>query len=232
MYIISEIFPQHSGSIEVAEQMILQSKLAGAEAVKVQLYEATQFGAERAYLELSYDGLKHLKAYADHLRIDLFATPFTMERLEWCVDLKLPFLKVAARMHRESPDLVNAIMKQQIPTFVSVPEDYDLSELKKYDHATYLYCILKYPTRLDESSFPDFENSIFSGISDHSLGNAAALYASAHGATHLEKHYTLRKSFQYETEKAHLGSMTMEDLILIKNTAREFEIIRSTVKNK
>jgi N,N'-diacetyllegionaminate synthase len=230
MYIISEIFPQHGGSMHVAEQMILQSKLAGADAVKVQLYTATQFGAERSYLELSYEGLKHLKQYADNLRVDLFATPFTMERLQWCIDLKLPYLKVAARMHKEMPELVDAIMQQAIPTFVSVPEDYNLTELKLYDHATYLYCILKYPTRLDEISFPDFENSIFSGVSDHTLGNAAALYASAHGATHLEKHFTLRKSFQFETEKAHLGSMTMEDLIEIKNTAREFEIIRNTIR--
>lgn len=231
MFIISEIFPQHSGSMETAEQMILQSKMGGADAVKVQLYTATQFGAERAYLELSYEGLKKLKEYADSLRIELFATPFTMERLDWCIDLDLPYLKVAARMHDESPDLVHAIMSKGKPTFVSVPENYDLSKLKTFDHATYLWCILKYPTRLDESSFPNFEDSIFSGISDHTLGNAAALYASAHGASHLEKHYTLRQSFQFETEKAHLGSMTMEDLIQIKNTAREFEIIRSTVKN-
>lgn len=231
MFIISEIFPQHSGSMETAEQMILQSKMGGANAVKVQLYTATQFGAERAYLELSYEGLKQLKEYADSLRIELFATPFTMDRLDWCIDLDLPYLKVAARMHDESPDLVEAIMSKGKPTFVSVPENYDLSKLKTFDHATYLWCILKYPTRLDESSFPDFDNSIFSGISDHTLGNAAALYASAHGATVLEKHYTLRHSFQFETEKAHLGSMTMEDLIQINNTAREFEIIRSTVKN-
>ena len=36
MFIISEIFPQHGGSLEVAEQMILQSKMGGADAVKVQ----------------------------------------------------------------------------------------------------------------------------------------------------------------------------------------------------
>jgi sialic acid synthase SpsE len=48
MFVISEIFPQHGGSMAVAEQMILQSKLAGADAIKVQLYTATQFGAERA----------------------------------------------------------------------------------------------------------------------------------------------------------------------------------------
>ena len=52
MFIISEISPQFSGKVEVAEQMILQSKLAGADAIKVQLYTDVQFGAERAYLSM------------------------------------------------------------------------------------------------------------------------------------------------------------------------------------
>lgn len=229
MFVISEIFPQHGGSLEVAEQMILQSKMAGADAIKVQLYTATQFGAERAYLELSFDGLKRLKAYADNLNIPLFGTPFTHERLDWCVDLDLPYMKVAARMHSEMPDLVDRIMAVGKPTFVSIPSETDPATIKQYDHATYLYCIVKYPTRVDEFSMPDFNSSIFSGISDHTLGNAGALYASAHGAKYLEKHFTLRKSFQYETEKAHLGSMDAADLEEIKNTAFEFERIRSSL---
>jgi hypothetical protein len=71
MFVISEIFPQHGGNLAVAEQMILQSKMAGADAVKVQLYTATQFGAERAYLELNKDGLKRLRDYANNLGIAL-----------------------------------------------------------------------------------------------------------------------------------------------------------------
>ena len=230
MFIISEIFPQHSGSLDVAEQMILQSKMAGADAIKVQLYTATQFGAERAYLELDYDGLARLKKYADTLNIPLFGTPFTEERLDWCIKLKLPYLKVAARMHAEMPQLVEKIMSYKLPTFVSIPSDYDVSKVKKYDHAIYLYCVVKYPTRVDEFSMPDFNNSIFTGISDHTLGVSGALYASAHGAKYLEKHFTLQHSFQFETEKAHLGAMTMEQLAVIKNTAKEFEMIRKVLK--
>lgn len=229
MFIISEISPQFHGDEKVAEQMILQSKMAGADAIKVQLYTATQFGAERAYLEMPFDQLKRLKEYADSLNISLFATPFTHDRLDWCIDLKLPYMKVAARMHQEMPDLVEAIMKQNITTFVSIPSDTNPDEIKKFDHAIYLYCIVKYPTRTDEIGMPDFDKSIFQGISDHTLGNAGALYASAHGAKYLEKHFTLRKSFQFETEKAHLGSMDANDLAEIKNTAREFEVIRKTL---
>ena len=135
MFIISEIFPQHGGNLETAEQMILQSKIAGADAIKVQLYTATQFGAERAYLELKYDGLSRLKKYADNLNIPLFATPFNEERLDWCIDLKLPYLKVAARMNSEMPQLVEKILSHKLPTFVSIPSDYDVSKIKKHDHA-------------------------------------------------------------------------------------------------
>ena len=229
MFVISEIFPQHGGSIAVAEQMILQSKIAGADAVKVQLYTATQFGAERGYLELSKDGLKHLRDYSNNLGIPLFATPFTLERLDWCLELELPYLKVAARMHREFPELTAAIMSHKKPTFVSIPSDMNTDEVIKFDHATYLYCVVKYPTRVDEFAMPDFGKSIFKGISDHTLGNAGALFASAHGAGYLEKHFTLRKSFQHETEKAHLGSMDMSDLAEIKNTSFEFERIRKVL---
>jgi len=157
MFVISEIFPQHGGSLAVAEQMILQSKLAGADAIKVQLYTATQFGAERAYLELSKDGLKRLSDYAKTIGIPLFATPFTMERLDWCLELDLPYLKVAARMHKEFPELTAAIMSHKKPTFVSIPSDTNPDEIEKVDYATYLYCVVKYPTRVDEFSMPDFK---------------------------------------------------------------------------
>ncbi len=227
MFIISEISPQFSGNVEVAEQMILQSKLAGASAIKVQLYTETQFGSERAYLSMSYSHLERLKNFADNLNIPLFATPFTFDRLDWCLKLNLTYLKVAARMHLESPDLVKEIMKQNIPTFVSIPSDLNPDKVDKYNHATYLYCVVKYPTRLDEFSMPDFKNSCFEGISDHTLGNSGALYASAHGATYLEKHFTLQNSHQFITEQAHLGAMTIDDLSLIKNISKEFEMIRN-----
>ena len=227
MFIISEISPQFSGKVEVAEQMILQSKLAGADAIKVQLYDEVQFGKERAYLSMTFNDLKRLKQFSDNLNIALFATPFNFERLDWCLKLDLPFLKVAARMHKEMPELVEAIMKQNKKTFVSIPSDSNPDDIEKFNHAIYLYCVVKYPTRLDEFSMPEFNNSCFEGISDHTLGNSGALYASAHGAKYLEKHFTLQHSHQFVTEQAHLGSMTVKDLTLIKNISKEFEIIRN-----
>ena len=41
--IIAEIHPQHMGSIEEIERMILQCKIGGADYVKVQFYNLSKF---------------------------------------------------------------------------------------------------------------------------------------------------------------------------------------------
>jgi sialic acid synthase SpsE len=229
MFIIAELFPQYGGDLDVAERMILECKLGGASAVKVQLYPADMFpgddGVSRSYLELSRDGLKRLKDYADRVGIDLFATPFTEERLRWCTDLDLRYLKVASRMHTESPALVEAILATGKPTFVSVPAERGLDQVVQAENATYLCCVGKYPTRLDEVHVPEFAPGGFAGISDHSIGIAAVLFAAAHGATVVEKHYTISKAWQRPTEKAHLGSMTLDDLRTIVGLSSELELV-------
>ena len=63
MFIISEIFPQHSGDIKMAKRMIQQSYLAGASAVKFQLIQKNMFSKDnldRSYYELSFENLKIL----------------------------------------------------------------------------------------------------------------------------------------------------------------------------
>ena len=72
------------------------------------------------------------------------------------------------------------------------------------------------PNSLSDVKIPDFNNSIFKGISDHSLGISAALKACAFGAEYLEKHFTFDKNLQKSNEKGHLGGMDAEDLKTLK----------------
>ena len=53
--IISEIHPQFMGSISELKRMILQSKIGGADYVKVQLYSSKKLfnNSDREYLEIS-----------------------------------------------------------------------------------------------------------------------------------------------------------------------------------
>lgn len=233
MYIISEIFPQHGGNLLMAEQMILQSKISGASAVKMQLYPDNMFSNDnydRSHFTLSFDGLKRLNEYSNKVGITIFATAFTEETLDWCKELDFPFLKVPSRMHKENPDLIEKIYSADKDVFVSVPEDIDFDSIQKTKKAKYLYCISKYPTLLEEVNFPKFSNDGYVGFSDHSIGIAAALYASVRGCKILEKHFTISKAFQKSSEKAHLGAMDEADLRNIYNLSNEFELIGNKPK--
>lgn len=229
MFIISEIFPQHSGNLDMAKRMIHLSQLGGASAVKFQLVQKNMFSHDkfdRSYNELKLDELKLLVNYSRDIGVKVFATAFTEETLDWCVKLDLDYLKIPARMHKENPNLIKKILKIDKKTFVSVrPEEVKDLDFSKNKNLIFLSCISKYPTMLSEVILPDFKNSQFQGISDHSLGIAAALKSCSLGATYLEKHFTFNKNMQKNTEKGHLGSMDYEDLVLLKRLTMEIEEI-------
>src|SRR3989339_1448319 len=125
-YIISELHGQYGGSLDVAEQMILQSKFGGANAVKIQLYsgdfDPKSMNGDKPgdHLSLSYEEVKRLKAYADMLHIDFFASFFDEERMQWCVDLNLPILKVANWLSREKPEIMESAIATGKPVLVSL----------------------------------------------------------------------------------------------------------------
>ena len=132
---------------------------------------------------------------------------------------------MAARMHAENPELVDRIIGLGKKTFVSVPKGYDAAKLTKGENDIYLYCVTNYPTLLEEVDLPDFRDSPFDGFSDHSLGISAAIYARSKGCRYLEKHFTLSHSWQLSNEKAHLGSMDVEQLSAITAMSRDIDIM-------
>ena len=229
MFIVSEIFPQHSGDILMAKRMIHLSQLAGASAVKLQLVQNNMFSKDnfdRSYNELSFEDLKTLVSYSKDIGIDVFATAFTEETLDWCLKLDLNYLKIPARMHKENPNLVKEILKLNKKTFISIrPEEASNFNFSEKKDLIFLSCISNYPTLLSEVTLPDFKKSNFQGISDHSLGISVALKACSLGAKYLEKHFTFDKNLQKQTEKGHLGAMDFEDLKLLKKLTMEIEEI-------
>ena len=229
MFIISEIFPQHSGDIEKAKKMIYLSNLAGASAVKFQLVQNNMFSKDnfdRSYNELNFNQLKELVEYSLGLGIHPFATAFNDETLDWCLKLETKYLKIAARTHKENPDLVKKIIKLNKKTFISIRpnEEKDFNFLKN-ENFIYLSCISEYPTLLSDVKIPNFNKSNFSGISDHSLGIGVALKSCSLGGRYLEKHFTFDKNLQKHYEKGHLGSMDFNDLKLLKQLTLEIEEI-------
>ena len=80
VYIIAELCGQWGGKVERAEQMILQCKMGGANAVKVQLWDTYKLpGKNRErweYLSMSFNDFVRLRDLSRSSRLGEFALPF------------------------------------------------------------------------------------------------------------------------------------------------------------
>lgn len=232
--IISEIHPQHFGSVSEAERMILACKLGGADFVKVQLYSSQNLfnNNEREFLELTKKEFVHLHDYSKNIGIELFASIFDEERLEWCEELNIQNYKIASRTVEDL-----RLCEKIISTKKNIIFSLGMYDFKKNGkpfsnpNIKYLYCVSKYPTNLEDIEMPNFENNkIFIGYSDHTIGTTACIYAISKGAQIIEKHFSFNKSQNTTTQMAHVCSMNQSDLEEIRFHADNMTLIKSAEK--
>jgi sialic acid synthase SpsE len=141
--------------------------------------------------ELPIEWLPALKAEADHHGIELMCTAFSPE-LVAAVDPYVTVHKVASS-DAAYPQLLHAVAKTGKPVLISnggkTHEDMvkAVELLLSYDvPVVEMYCIAQYP-----ADYVDLRVlGCFEGLSDHTLGYTAAVYAADCGATVIEKHFT------------------------------------------
>ena len=229
--IISEIHPQFMGSISELKRMILQSKIGGADYVKVQLYNSKKLfnNLDREYLEISLNELKEIKKFSDDHGIGLTASIFDEKRLEWCESLDFDFYKIASRTLIDDIRLCEKIISTQKETIISLGM-YDYSKGTPFSEKNikYLYCVSKYPTQLYDLKMPNFKNSFFHGFSDHTIGISACLHAVSRGAKIIEKHFSNSKNINVLTQQAHTCSMDLSDLTLLRNLSDSISFLTHT----
>lgn len=220
--IIAEIHPQHGGSMVAIREMIRQAKRNGADVAKFQLYDAEALlGPAWAYLELGRDDVGRIKAWCDEEEIEFMASVFDEERLGWVEEVGVARHKIASGTVRNDRALCEAILDLGKPTIVSLGHwEGPGVPFGESDSIDYLYCKAKYPALLDDmGDFPaDFPAAGLTGYSDHTIGTDVCLLAIARGARILEKHFTLDKMRTKETEKAHICSMTPDELAEMRRT--------------
>ena len=228
--IISEIHPQHHGSMSELKRMILQSKIGGADYIKLQLYNSQKLFNNnlRKYLEISQEELKEITEYSRNIGIEPMASIFDEEKIKWCEELEFKVYKIAS-VTVQNQKLCEKIISLKKPVIVSLGM-YDFEKKGKPfedKNISYLYCVSKYPTNLSEIKMPNFKNSLFEGFSDHTIGIGACLFAVSRGAKIIEKHFSLNKSLNCETEKTHVCSMNMEDLKSLRENCDTISMLNS-----
>lgn len=221
--IISEIGINHSGSLDLAKQLIKASKEAGVDLVKFQkrdinkTYSKTELDKPRESpwgttnrqqkegLEFGKEQYDEIDRYCKELEIGWFASPWDLPSVEFLTQYNLKFNKIASALitHRE---LCHAIAMQKKYTYIST----GMSTLDEISHAVDIFNVHECPFELMScnSTYPCAEEKanlrcirtlahLYNckvGYSSHCVGIIDCVGAVALGASSIEKHITMDRA--------------------------------------
>ncbi|MES2176547.1 MAG: pseudaminic acid synthase [Gemmatimonadota bacterium] len=147
-----------------------------------------------------------LKEVADHLGLDLFSSPFDSSAVDFLEAMGVPAFKIAS-FENVDIGLLRRVARTGKPVIVST----GMAELAEIDEAVralrsasvngvaLLHCVSAYPAPADAMNLRTIADlserfSAPAGLSDHTLGIAVPVTATALGACIIEKHLTLSRS--------------------------------------
>ena len=195
-YFIAEIGVNHEANIKLAKKIILDAKMSGADAVKLQAYKAEKLASKyaKAYwdkkeesetsqlkLYKKFDKLTNsdydeIISYCKKIKIDFIITPFDLD----CVDFfknKVKSFKISSSDITNFP-LIEKVAKTGKPLILSTGAS-NMKEIKnvlkflknKNNNISLLHCILNYPTKRYDANLEMIEDlkklKLPVGISDH-----------------------------------------------------------------
>ena len=196
IYFIAEIGVNHEANLKLAKKIILEAKLGGADAVKLQCYKAEKIASkyaksywdkkeerETSQLKLykKFDGFnskEYIKIinYCKKIKIDFVITPFDIESVK-IFKKKVKYFKISSSDITNFP-LIKEIAKTKKPIILST----GASTLKEIENAiklikfnnnkiSLLHCILNYPTDRHDVNLNMIDSlkkfNLPIGISDH-----------------------------------------------------------------
>lgn len=242
--IIAEIGSVHDGSLGNALRLIDAAAQAGADAVKFQTHIAEAesladapspgyFSDEPRIAYFKRTGFapeqwKKLARHAESAKVTFLSSPFSLEAVDLLEDVGVKAYKVPSGEVTNLP-LLERIAATRKPTLLSS----GMSDWKELDRAvailkpacelTVLQCTSAYPCQPEQVGLnvlgemkARYGTAV--GLSDHTLGFAAAVAAAALGATVIEKHFTFSK-LMYGSDAKH--SMEPGDFRLFCEALRD-----------
>ena len=143
---------------------------------------------------------------ANKLGMLCFSTPFDESAVDFLEDLNTPLYKIASFENTHLPLIEKVastgkpmIISTGMATIAELDETVQLIRKTGCEQFVLLKCTSTYPASPENSNvltIPHMQK-LFNcqvGLSDHTMGVGAAVAAVAHGATVVEKHFTLRRA--------------------------------------
>lgn len=185
-------------------------------------------------LELSHQNHVELVNYCKEKKISFFSTAFDLDSLEYLATLGFDLVKIPSGEITNLPYLEKAaelfekvIISTGMSNMVEIKEALEvfLKAGKKRDDITILHCNTEYPTPFEDVNLKAMhdiahECKVAFGYSDHTLGVEVPVAAVALGATVIEKHFTLSRSYEGPDHKA---SLEPEELKVMVKSIRNIE---------
>ena len=147
-----------------------------------------------------------LYSYARELDITLFSTPFDETAVDLLESLNTPAYKIASFELTDLP-LISYVAKKGKPILMStgMASEEEISEALETARSAgcnsllLFHCISSYPAPIEQANLNQILNlkntfGVSVGLSDHTIGNTAAIAAVALGACAIEKHFTISRN--------------------------------------
>lgn len=187
VFIIAEVSANHNGNYEIAKEMVLSAKNAGADAVKLQTYTADTMTLDvrNEYFMINqgtiwdgknlYDLYKEaytpwewqplLKEYADSIGIILFSSPFDKTSVDFLQTMDVPAYKIASFEITDIP-LIKYVAQKQKPVIISTGiaslQDIELAvqtcKNEGNNDIILLKCTSAYPAPLEDANLLTIED--------------------------------------------------------------------------
>jgi len=248
-YVIAEIGINHNGDLDIAKQLIKMSAEAGCDAVKFQkrtpelcvpldqrnVLRETPWG-QMTYMDYRYKvefdekQYKELADYAQTFSLDLFASPWDVESVDFMVKMNHPVIKIPSASITDV-ELLEKIASTKLPVIMSTGMstmtqiDKAVSILNKESlliaHSTSAYpCD---PQELNLRMIPVLQDrfQVPIGYSGHETGLQTTVAAVTLGACFVERHVTLDRAMWGSDQSA---SVEPQGLVRLVRDIRTVEM--------
>lgn len=240
VYIIAEGCDNHMGNIEVAKEMCLQAKLAGADAIKFQHHLPDEEMLKEVPMSSNFDiplydflklhaltleQHKEIKQYCETIGIQYLCTPFSLKAAKELNDIGVEAFKIGSGEMTDIPSLIEIaklgkpmIISTGMCTLEEIKETYDA--LVPYNvPLAFTNCLSEYPPRYDDLNLgvikqlmEMFPKAII-GHSDHTPDNYTCYAAVALGARIIEKHVILNKTTPGPDQSVSIDFVDLHQLV-------------------
>lgn len=168
---------------------------------------------------------KPIKECANSLGLDFFSTPFDPNEVDFLDQLEVPAFKIASLEIVDIP-LIRRVASTGkaviLSTGIASEEDIQLAvdtcRAENNYQILVLQCTTQYPTEPDQvnlRSIPWIRKTfgVVSGLSDHTMGIAAAIASIPLGCSLIEKHFILDKSLSTLDDKFSLDPKEFSEMV-------------------